>query len=57
METNKQIQKLKFEPKKQILAARFTDAEAAKIREFCIAKQIPLSRIIRHAFHQIIPNL
>ncbi len=57
MTTNKQIDKLKFVPKKQILAARFTDAEAVKIRQFCIENQIPLSRVIRHAFQQIIPNL
>jgi len=54
---NKQIDKLKFEPKKQIIAARFTQAEANKIRKFCDEKEIPLSRIIRHAFQQIIPNL
>jgi len=54
---SKQIDKLKFEPKKQMLAARFTQAEANKIREFCTDKKIPLSRIIRHAFQQIIPNL
>jgi hypothetical protein len=57
MTTNKQIDKLKFEPKNQILAARFTPAEANKIRQFCTEKEIPLSRIIRHAFQQIIPNL
>ena len=52
-----QINKLKFEPKNQILAGRFTEAEAAKIRQFCAENQIPLTRIIRHAFQQIIPNL
>jgi hypothetical protein len=52
-----QIQNLKFEPKNQILTARFTSTEAAKIRQFCIENQIPLSRLIRHAFSQIIPNL
>jgi hypothetical protein len=57
MTTNKQNDKLKFEPKNQILAARFTPAEANKIRQFCTEKEIPLSRIIRHAFQQIIPNL
>jgi hypothetical protein len=57
MITNKQIDKLKFEPKNQILAARFTQAEAIKIRQFCIENEIPLSRIIRHAFKQIIPSL
>jgi hypothetical protein len=57
MTTNKQINKLKFEPKNQILAGRFTEAEAATIRQFCTKNQIPLTRIIRHAFQQIIPNL
>jgi hypothetical protein len=57
MTKNKQIDKLKFEPKKQILAARFTQAEANKIRQFCLENEIPLSRIIRHAFQQIIPTL
>jgi len=53
----KQLVKLKFEPKNQILAARFTQAEAVKIRQFCSENDIPLSRIIRHAFKQIIPTL
>ena len=57
MTTNKQIEKLKFEPKNQILAGRFTEAEANKIRQFCTQNQIPLTRIIRHAFKQVIPNL
>ena len=57
MTNERQLQKLKFEPKNQILSARFTDAEAAKIRQFCIENQIPLSSIIRHAFKQIIPTL
>jgi hypothetical protein len=52
-----QLQDLKFEPKSQILTARFTQTEATKIRQFCTEEQIPLSRIIRHAFQQIIPNL
>jgi len=51
------LQGLKFEPKNQILTARFTQTEATKIRQFCTEEQIPLSRIIRHAFQQIIPNL
>jgi hypothetical protein len=54
---NKQIDKLKFEPKNQILAARFTPAEANKIRQFCAENEIPLTRVIRLAFQQIIPNL
>lgn len=57
MTTNKQIEKLKFEPKNQIIAGRFTKVEADKIRRFCIENEIPLTRIIRHAFSQIIPNL
>lgn len=57
MNTNKNFEKLKFEPRNQILAARFTQAEATKIRQFCIENKIPLSRIIRHAFKQIIPLL
>ena len=57
MTTNKQINKLKFEPKTQILAGRFTEAEATKIRQFCSENQIPLTRLIRHAFRQIIPTL
>lgn len=57
MTKNKQLEKLKFEPKNQILAGRFTKAEADKIRMFCIKNEIPLTKIIRHAFSQIIPNL
>jgi hypothetical protein len=57
MTTNKQIEKLKFEPKNQILAARFTKSETKKIRQFCKEHNIPLSHIIRHSFKQIIPNL
>jgi hypothetical protein len=57
MTTNKQFEELKFEPKTQILAGRFTKTEADKIRQFCTENEIPLTRIIRHAFQQIIPNL
>jgi len=57
MKTKQQIDKLKFEPKTQILAGRFTETEAAKIRQFCAENEIPLTNIIRHAFQQIIPNL
>jgi hypothetical protein len=52
-----QLKDLKFEPKSQILTARFTQTEATKIRQFCSENEIPLTRIIRHAFQQIIPNL
>ena len=57
MTNETQLQDLKFEPKSQILTARFTQTEATKIRQFCSENEIPLTRIIRHAFQQIIPNL
>ena len=57
MTKNKQIEQLRFEPKDQTFAARFTQTEAKKIREFCRANKIPLSQLIRHSFKQIIPNL
>jgi hypothetical protein len=57
MKKYKQIEKLRFEPKNKILAARFTQTEAENIRHFCNENNIPLSQIIRHSFKQIIPNL
>lgn len=57
MTNEKQISELRFEPKNQTFAARFTKTEAEKIREFCNRNNIPLSQLIRHSFKQIIPNL
>jgi hypothetical protein len=57
MLSQKHIKNLKFEPKNQILAARFTKTEAEKIRQFCQDENIPLSQVIRYSFKQIIPNL
>lgn len=57
MTRNKQIEQLRFEPKDQTFAARFTKTEAKKIRDFCHENNIPLSQLIRHSFKQIIPNL
>jgi hypothetical protein len=57
MTNKKQIESLRFEPKNQTVAARFTKTEAEKIREFCNKNNIPLSQLIRFTFKQIIPNL
>jgi hypothetical protein len=57
MTNKKQIESLRFEPKNQTVAARFTKTEAEKIREFCNKNNIPLSQLIRFSFKQIIPNL
>lgn len=57
MTKQKQLKKLKFEPKNKVIAARFTDSEGEKIRQFCQKNEIPLSRVVRYAFQQIIPNL
>jgi hypothetical protein len=57
MTLEKQLQQLRFEPKNQIIAGRFTEREATIIRQFCTDNEIPLSRVIRYAFQQIIPNL
>lgn len=57
MTKQKQLEKLKFEPKTKVIAARFTDSEGEKIRQFCQENEIPLSRVVRYAFQQIIPNL
>jgi hypothetical protein len=56
MTNKKQIEALRFEPKDQTVAARFTKTEAGKIREFCNKNNIPLSQLIRFSFKQIIPN-
>jgi hypothetical protein len=57
MQRQQQFEKLKFEPKDQILAARFTKTESKKIREFCRAENIQLSNLIRFSFKQLIKNL
>ncbi|MGM0622340.1 MAG: hypothetical protein ACQETJ_14900 [Bacteroidota bacterium] len=49
----KQIEKLKFQPKNQILAARVTEREAREIRIFCKKHGLHLSSIIRNAFKEI----
>lgn len=53
----KQIAQLRFEPKDQTVAARFTKTEAEKIKEFCTKNKIPVSQLIRYSFKQFIPNL
>jgi predicted DNA binding CopG/RHH family protein len=53
----KQIAQLRFEPKDQTVAARFTKTEAEKIKEFCSKNKIPVSQLIRYSFKQFIPNL
>jgi len=57
MKTLKKIDELKFEPKTQVLAARFTDREAAIIREFCKKENIRFSDILRYSVKQVINNL
>ncbi len=57
MKKERQINKLKFEPRNEIIAARFTKSEATAIKDFCIKNGIPQSRIIRQAFEQLVPNL
>jgi hypothetical protein len=57
MTNEKQIEALRFEPKIQTFAARFTKTEAEKIREFCKKNNIPVRQLIRFSFKQLIPNL
>lgn len=57
MEMQQQIEKLKFEPKDQILAARFTKTEYDKIKGFCQSENIQISNLIRFTFKQIIKDL
>jgi 16S rRNA U516 pseudouridylate synthase RsuA-like enzyme len=49
----KQFEELRFQPKNQILAARFTEREAREIRIFCKKHGLHLSSIIRNAFKEI----
>jgi hypothetical protein len=57
MKRKQQLNKLKFEPKTQVLAARFSDREAAIIREFCKKENIKFSDILRYSVKQVISNL
>lgn len=51
-----EINKLKFQKKKSVLAARFTQEEARQIREYCKKNHIKISTVIRYAFRKIISN-
>lgn len=53
----KQFEELRFQPKNQILAARFTEREAREIRIFCKKHGLHLSSIIRSAFKEITSNI
>lgn len=57
MKKDKQIDNLRFEPKNQVFAARFTKGEAAIIRNFCKKGNIKYSDILRYSIRQLIPNL
>ena len=57
MQIQQQIEKLKFEPKDQILAAKNTKTEYDKIKGFCQSENIQISNLIRFTFKQIIKDL
>ena len=57
MKIKQHIRKLKFEPKNQVLAARFTQSEADIIRAFCKKENIKYSDILRYSVKQLISNL
>lgn len=54
---SKTIEKLKFQKREVLLAARFTVKEAETIRQFCAKNEIKLSDVVRTAFKTLIPNL
>ncbi len=57
MKKGQQIKNLRFEPKNQVLAARFTKSESNKIRAFCKKENIKYSDILRYSVKQIIKEL
>ena len=57
MKRKQKIYELKFEPKNQVLAARFTQSEADTIRAFCKKENIKYSDILRYSVKQLISNL
>lgn len=50
------LEKLRFAPKKQIFAARFTEKQAKAIRQFCKEENIKYSDILRYSIKQLISN-
>lgn len=54
---SKTIEKLKFQKKEVLLAARFTVKEAETIRHFCQENEIKLTEVVRMAFKNLIPTL
>lgn len=57
MKKEEQIKKLRFQPKTETVAARFTPEESEIIKRFCKKEKIQLSHLVRFALKQIVPNL
>jgi len=57
MNVKQNIKNLRFEPKNQVLAARFTEREAKIIRTFCKKEEIKYSDILRYSVQQLIKDL